>query len=125
MKSTKNTQWGLYPWWEAHGVDLIHPDDILTVQKLNPGSKVFEMTTEEGGFIRLRYGNTEFRARPSIFKPVSATIHDIGQTVTLTDGRSGEVLGIMWHHKRNEPMYELRIEGKKKSKRYWNSDFVV
>ena len=125
MKGITDSQWGLYPWWEAHGTDMIHPDDLLTVQRLNPGSKVFQMTTEEGGFIRLRYGSTEFRARPSIFKPVDAAIHEIGKTVTLTGGRSAEVIGIMWHHVRNEPMYELRIGGKKKSKRYWNSDFVA
>lgn len=121
----KELPWGLYPWFEEHGANMIHPEDLLLVRAITPSGKVFQKTGEDGDFIRLRYGTVEFRAKPSLFCLVDATIHGIGTTVSLEDGGRGEVTGIHWHHQRSEPMYELRVEGKKTSRRYWNSDFTV
>ncbi len=78
---------------------------------------------ERDGFLRLRHGQTEFRARPSLFRPVDADVRGIGEAITLSDGRSGEVIHVQWHHQRSEPMYQLRLEGKNKSHRYWGTDF--
>lgn len=122
--SEKHVRWGLYPWFEEHGTDLIHPEDLATVRALMPNGKVFRVMGEDEGFIRLSYGDIEFRARPSLFKELAGEVHGIGEAITLTDGRTGEVIGIQWHHQRAEPMYQLSIEGKKKSNRYWNSDFT-
>lgn len=122
--SEENTSWGLYPWFEEHGVDLIHPDDLATVRALLPNGKVFRLVGEEQEFLRLRYGDVEFRARPSLFKPVAGHVRGVGETIALSDGRMGEVIGVQWHQKRDEPMYQLRLEGKKKSNRYWNADFA-
>ena len=120
----ENVRWGLYPWVEEHGADLIHPDDLATVIDLLPHGKVFRLVGEEGGFLRLRYGDSEFRARPSLFKPVVGNVRGVGEVITLLDGRKGEVLVVQWHHQRGEPMYQLRVEGMKKSSRYWNADFA-
>ncbi|MBK8236402.1 MAG: hypothetical protein IPK74_12660 [Deltaproteobacteria bacterium] len=57
----ENVRWALYPWVEEHGTDLIHPDDLTTVLDLLPHGKVFRLVGEEGGFLRLRYGDSEFR----------------------------------------------------------------
>ncbi len=119
-----DARWGLYPWFEEHGTDLIHPDDLDAVRKLMPNGKVFQVVGEEGGFLRLRYGEIEFRCQPTLFKPVAASVRGIGESVTLTDGRSAEVIDVQWHHQRAEPMYQLRVEGKKKSNRYWGSDLA-
>jgi hypothetical protein len=123
--SDENMHWGLYPWFEEQGVDLIHPDDLAAVKALMLYGKVFRLLGEHEGFVRLGYGKAEFRVRPSLFKEISAEVHAIGETVVLKDGRIGEVIGVQWHHQRSEPMYQLRLEGKKRSNRYWNSDFNV
>ncbi len=118
------TRWGLFPWFEEQGRDLIHPDDVATVRTLLPAGKVFRVLGEEDGFVRLRYGETEFRGRLPLFREISAEIHEIGGAVRLEDGQIGEVLEVNWHHQRAEPMYQIRLGGKAKSKRYWNSDFA-
>ena len=116
-------RWGLYPWFEEDGPELIHPEDIAIVRSLLPNGKVFQQSSVEGDYIKLRYGDVEIRVRESLFRPLPVCPRSIGSTVTLKDGRVGEVVGIQWHHKRDEPMYQLRIEGKKKSFRYWEADF--
>jgi len=40
------------------------------------------------------------------------SIREIGETVTLKDGRKAEVIGINWHHQRGEPMLPVRIDGR-------------
>jgi hypothetical protein len=121
---TTDTQWGLYPWFEEHGPQLIHPDDLALVRALVPNGKVFRVIGIEDDFVRLSYGETEFRARPSLFKAVDGEVHGIGESVILKDGYVGEIIGVQWHHQRGEPMYQLRVDGKRKSNRYWNSDFA-
>lgn len=116
-------RWGLYPWFEVHGVDLIHPDDVDVVRALQPSGKVLRLMGENDGFLELGYGSTLFRGRPKLFVAVGGPVQDIGAPVTLTDGCAAEVVGITWHHKRGEVMYQLQIEGKVRSKRYWASDF--
>lgn len=119
-----NPRWGLYPWFEEDGSELIHPDDLATVKRLMPHGLVFQLLGEGDGFIRLSYGDVVVRVRPSKFQEVIADVRTVGEAVRLVDGRAGEVIGVQWHHKRAEPMYKLCMEGKKKSKRYWNSDLV-
>lgn len=122
--SHEDTSWGLYPWFEEHGTGLIHPQDLSAVRALLPNGKVFRLVAEEDGFLRLRYGEAEFRARPPLSRPVVGHIRGVAEAITLWDGRAGQVIGVQWHHQRDEPMYQLRLEGKKKSKRYWNADFA-
>jgi hypothetical protein len=122
--SGKNKTWGIYPWFEEHGADLIHVDDLAIVRSLMPNGKIFELVGEKDGFLRLCYGDTEFRAHSSLFRAVLGDVHGVGETVVLKDGRAGEVVGVHWHHQRAEPMYELRLEGKKRTSRYWNSDLA-
>ncbi len=121
--SDKHVRWGLYTWFEELGTDLIHPENLAAVRVLMPNGKVLRVVNEDDGFIRLSYGNIEFRARPALFKELAGEVHGIGETIALKDGRAGEVIGIQWHHQRAEPMYQLAVEGTKKTKRYWNSDF--
>jgi hypothetical protein len=64
------------------------------------------------------------RVRPEMFKRVETSAREVGARITLVDGRRATVLDVGWHHNRGEPMYSLCVEGKKKSKRYWESDFI-
>lgn len=120
----ENARWGLYPWFEECGTHLIHPEDLAVVRTLVPGGKIFRVMGEDEKFIWLSYGEIEFRALPSLFKEILGKVHGIGESIVLKDGRKGEVIGMQWHHQRAEPMYQLRVDGKKKSNRYWNEDFV-
>lgn len=122
--SARRARWGLYPWFEERGEELIHPDDLETIRTLRPNGKVFHVTDAEDPFLRFVYGDISFRALPSLLCEIDVDVHGIGERVTLADGRVGEVVGVHWHAQRAEPMYQLRVAGKSKSKRYWNSDLI-
>ena len=38
--TANHSDWGLYPWFEEQGRDLIHPDDLSKVRDLQPNGKV-------------------------------------------------------------------------------------
>jgi hypothetical protein len=117
-------RWGLLVWFAEHGTERIHPEDRGVVIAFHPSGKLFRASGEDRDWLRLQYGHITLRVHSSLFHPVDATVRDIGGRVTLIDGRVAEVIGIMWHHLRAEPMYQLSFGGKRKSKRYWNSDFA-
>jgi hypothetical protein len=65
---TTHTQWGLCPRFEDHGPQLIHPDALALV----PNGKVFRAIGIVDDFVRLSYGETEFRARPSLLAALAS-----------------------------------------------------
>ncbi len=116
-------KWGLYQWFEEHGTTLVHPFDLDALRSFHPNGRVFECIAEDDCFLVLRYGEAQFRVRPSLFKEVPAPKWKIGETVEVVDkGRLGQVTEIKWHFQRAEPMYFLSFDGKISKKRYWSRD---
>lgn len=120
-----NSKWGLYPWFIAHGVDLIHPADLEAFIQENPYCKVFECI-EASDYITLRYNNNCYRVKDKLFEIVPAPKYNFGEIVKIKEsGEEAIIRDIIWHYKRQEPYYYLiSIKGKKKSKRYFESEFV-
>ena len=116
--------WGLYQWFEEHGTDLIHPEDLPGFRALIPNGKIFECVGRDEEYLTLRYGDMEFRVRPSLFKIVARPSRRFGEEVHLSNGKRGIVTDIQWHFQRAEAMYHLMFDGKKRSRRYWESDFA-
>lgn len=120
-------RWGLCQWFEEHGTDIVHPDDLEAFRRFLPNGKVFQCLCQEGDYLVLRYGDLRFRVRPLLFKPVPVPSTKIGDRVRIRS--NGEVLpavitGMAWHFQRSEPYYSVTVNGKERSKRYWQSDFV-
>lgn len=124
MSHTSETAtWGLYPWFEEHGPAMVHPDDLGRLKQLMPYGKVFLQAGEENGYLRLKYGEEEFRVKPDLFRPVPAVRFPIGSTVRIrSNGVSASVVGIEWHQRDSKPFFQLRRDGKKDSKRYFDED---
>lgn len=122
-RKTGTGERGIYSWFEEHGADLVHPADLEAWRALRPSGKVFRREGPGGEYIVLRYGEANFRVRPELFEPIDAPVVAMGRSVALKTGEDAAVLNIGYHHKRNEPMYQLTVAGRKKSKRYWNGDF--
>ena len=125
-RNTEERTWGLYPWFQEHGTHLVHPNDLEAWVALQPYGRVFERVGEEGEFLKLAYGNHVFRVKPDFFRPVRSPSKRIGDVVRLESGgevKEGTIVEIQWHHQRNEPFYLLKINGKRSSRRYWDSDF--
>jgi hypothetical protein len=120
-------QWGLYSWFEEHGVELVHPNDRDSLRELIPHCKVFQVVSNDGAYLTLRQGDKRYRVSPDLFTLIAAPLRSFGQSVRVRKG--GEVIratvrDIMWHYKRAEPMYFLLANGKKLKKQYWGADFL-
>ena len=105
--------WGLYPWFPEHGTGLIHPEDADQLALLGPAGlygKVFQCCDRtDDHYLALCYGAVRLRVQPALYRVVPAPAVQIGQHVRLRDGsdRLGVVRDIMWHVKKNAPLYFL------------------
>ena len=118
-------KWGTYPWFLEHGIDLIHPDDLENFRKEANNCKVFQCVNEDAQFITVKYGNALFRVRDSLFKSVPAPKFYFGQKLELEGKSDSEIIvtDIMWHYRKKEHYYLISVNGKKKTKRYFESEF--
>jgi hypothetical protein len=114
--------WGLYPWSRENGTDLIHPDDLALVLTQCLFGNVCEVLGEEGPYLVLRFSSFQFRGRPVLFRPVPPPVFRPGQEVMTKAPRTlrkGVIRDIVWHFKRNEPVYLLAISGRGLNRRYF------
>lgn len=123
--TTTDGQWGLYPWFEEHGPQWIHPDDLDAIRSLVPYGKVFRRCGNSGERIILSYGDQQFRVAAALFRPVPPLLYDIGDRVFFESQgrrREGTIAEISWHFRESGPFFQLRSDGKLLSKRYWRED---
>lgn len=117
--------WALYPWFEEHGPELIHPQDFDAFRQLFPYGRVFAVLGQQDEFTRIAYGKQVFRVKPSLLQPVPAPTFTAGQAVRIPGkGDEAVVEEIYWHYKNKRPFFIVRYRGKLKSKRYWAEDLV-
>ena len=117
---------GLYPWFEEHGLELVHPEDLERFKALLPYGKVFEIGASVEGYLCLLYGAESFRVKPDLLKEVPQAKYRIGDKIEVRGKEGlGEIIDIMWHDKQAKPFFQIALNGKKQSKRYWESDFVL
>ena len=115
-------RWGLYPWWPEDAPSLIHPDDLEALRAFFAYGKVFHCSGEDPPFITLVHGSHEFRVKPSLFQPVPTPAYTVGQSIQLTNGGQLLITECNWHDKKNAPFFHITLDGKKKSKRYFEED---
>lgn len=117
--------WGLYPWFEEHGAQLVHSEDLDAFRKLSPYGKVFLRTGEVDEFIELCYGESKFRVKPELFQPVPPVSFPIGTRVAVR-GKNGDAVvdSIQWHHRDAKPICHVRRDGKLDSRRYSAEDLT-
>ncbi|MBQ3546797.1 MAG: hypothetical protein IJA34_17705 [Lachnospiraceae bacterium] len=119
-----NSKWGIYPWFKEHGSDLIHPDDIGTFVKEANNCKVFECI-EDGEYLTLKYNSNYYRVKDKLFKRVPTPKYIFGEIVRLRKNDEEAIItDIMWHYGKQEHYYLISIRGKKKSKRYLETEFM-
>lgn len=119
-----NSKWGTYPWFVEHGVDLIHPDDLETFKQAANNGKVFECI-EVNDYITLKYNNECYRVKDKLFKPVPSPKYNFGEIVKIKEKEEEAIItDIMWHYGKREHYYLVSIGGKKKSRRYLESEFM-
>ena len=65
------------------------------------------------------------RVKNDLFNEVPTPGFTFGQTVRLTEtpGQDAIITDIMWHYVNKEPYFLVKVNGKKKSKRFFKADF--
>lgn len=118
-------EWCLYPWFESHGIEHIHPEDLSAFRDLKPNGRLFANLGIDGDYMVLQHAEKLFRVKPSLAKFVPAPAFSYGAAVRVINGdeiRLAVVREIIWHFQRNEPFFLLEVEGKASSRRFWSSE---
>jgi hypothetical protein len=121
------SSWGLYPWFEEHGAHLVHGDDVDELRKLMPYGKVFLRTgSDQDGFITIAYGTRTFRVKPDLFRSIPPITFPIGTRVTIRSKDGDAVVDeIQWHHRDAKPIYFVRRNDKRDSRRYSSDELTL
>lgn len=125
MIDYKNS-WGLSNWLRTDGEQYVHPNDLGRFLKYQGTCYLFQCIDVDDVYITLKLRDETFKVKPDFYKPVPLPKYLPGYQVKLVHKPDDfvEILFLMWHYDRNEPMYFIRLNGKRKSKRYWESDFL-
>lgn len=121
-------RWGRYPWFDEHGVEMIHPDDLAAFRPLVlSGAKMFQCVAADDQYLTIRYQDHRFRVKPNLFRSLPTPDKTWGAVVHLRKGEailSGIVCDLMWHGEKQEPFYFVAVEGTRLQKRYFRADFL-
>lgn len=119
-----NSNWAIYPWAVEAGIDLVHPADLENFKHVVNSSKVYEVM-EQSEYITLRYDNDCYRVRKKLLKFVPAPKYSFGEVVKIKKNFEDAVItDIMWHYDKQEHYYFVSIDNRKKSKRYFETEFL-
>lgn len=115
--------WGLYQCFQGTDDDMIDVNDREKFFSLRPNGKVFYCVSMEGDKMVLKYGESEFRVKPELYRVVKEPQYKLGDEVEIIEKKlTGRVIAVNWHIKDNAPFYFVKTEGKKSSKRYRNCE---
>jgi uncharacterized protein DUF6960 len=127
MNNYKNT-WGRYPWHPSHGEELIYPDDRNDNLEENLMRKVLYCSgVTDDGYLILHDAYQTYRVRPRIYQTVPTPIFKYHDTVKDRENseRIGTIRNIGWHQKYNKEYYNLSINGRDSTKRYFAEDLEL
>lgn len=114
-------RWGRCPWFPESGMGLVHPDDRETFRREAHNCKVFACVAE-GDYYTVWY-HQYYRVKPELFRPVPKPKFEFGQKVTWAGAEKAAVVtDILWHLSKQEHYYFLSIGGKKKTRRFYESE---
>lgn len=128
MCGSMSERWVLCPWFEEHGDDTVHRDDLARLRALRPYGKVFRWQGVEAGYQKISYGSETFKVAASLLQPLSLDEDAclvVGETVSLKEtSEDATITSVQWHHQEKRPFFHIARLGKKSSRRYWLDDFA-
>jgi len=138
-------KWGVFRCsFSGNEFELIHPDDREKKLEINGvvwGNTehygvlwhcigrigVWHCIGTEGEYIKVVYGENIYRVKPDYFYEVPEPKYKLGDCVRLQDGSNAGSHAIVdaheWHDKEGKHCYYVKVNGKRKSRRYFESDF--
>jgi len=122
MNNFINT-WGLYTWFLEDGYDCFHPEEIGMFEPNN--TRVFYCKNVEDKYLILQYGRKDFRVNPENYKLIEKPKFNYCEAVIVKNQELlGEIEEIQWHYKQEYHIYYLIIDGKRKSRRFYEDELV-
>ena len=119
-----NSKWAIYPWFVEAGIELIHPEDLEAFKQVTNSSKVYEVMAESE-YITLRYRNNCYRVRKKLLRFVPTPKYGFEEIVkTKKNLEDAVITDIMWHYDKQEHYYFISVNNRKKSKRYFETEFL-
>ena len=119
-------QWGRCPWSETWEKDKIHPSDLDKFIGIYSPYAVFECIGSEDNYIKVRRGECKeiiCRVAPDLFQEIPEPKYKVGDTVLINDSVNAVIIANSWHSDKQEHYYFVTVNGKKKSRRYYEADF--
>jgi hypothetical protein len=120
--------WFIFPYPDQHGVLAgLHPDDVPTFDAIAVSGRMAHAIGSDGDYRRVAHAKGVYRLRadaihPNLIRSIRPQF-DYGERVidpTYPD-KIGVIIGIVWHHQRGVYIYTIRLNGRKKSKWYFDA----
>lgn len=123
---TSAMTWGLYPWFREHGMEYIHPDSRELVLKEMLYGRVFKLLdTSDRDWIEIEGSIGRLKVKPDLLLTVPSPRFDFGQAVQALPPRTvriGTVAEVLWHQEKRRVFYQLTVEERRLSGRYWDDE---
>lgn len=116
--------WGLYSLFENENDPNVHPEDFQQFRSIRPDGKIFYCVGVQGDYVLLRFDKIKYRVKPERYFTIPEPKYKIGDRVI--DGNHPLKTGIIrssgWHFKEQKHIYAITLNGKNKSRRYFERD---
>lgn len=109
---------------EINNLDFVHPDDRDFV-KNNLTNTFYQCIGAEKEYLIVRTRNYSLRIKPQMIKGFLPTPNfRWGDNVSILSKpeSTATIEDLFWHHNKEEFLYYLKVDGKKKNKRYKKDD---
>ncbi len=117
-------KWGTCFW----NMNDIHPDDVGEFEKFGENQsfqEIVRFVEEEETYIKVDNGEHIFRIKSKLFHEITAPKFLIGEEVIVEsqgEKKNAIILCDKWHFKQEEHFYFVSVNGKKRTRRYFESE---
>ena len=108
-------------------VDWICESDYDAFTSQHSLGRVYHCVGVEENYIVIKSNRSDnYRVNPQGFNEVSSTDFYIGDKIKILSGSKAGSMGIIlsmgWHSNKEKIIYSLEVDGKRRSKQYWEED---
>lgn len=124
MKDTN--KYGIYRWFIEDKKEKIHEEDFEKFQKNINNVCVVQCIDKIDDFLIIKYNDNVYRVKGELALELPKPKFKFGDLVIHKNKEDkiikGVIADIMWHDCKKSNYYFLLVDGKKKSRRYFNNE---
>jgi len=119
---------GRYLWSrDIEPADWILEEDYDAFVSQHSLGRIYHCVDVEGEFIVIKSKRDQsYRVNPEGFQTVPSTDFYVGDEVKVLNGsqsgKVGVIAGLGWHSNKEKIIYTLEVDGKRRSRQYWEED---